>query len=181
MGSAGTHLPYCFMISPIYSSLWCFNASHALDFPAWLQMGCRLGYGVRHHLRNPKHQLPCVTPLEGFGETWLRPHACQHTRRTSARMRRLALPTDFVAWDRNVRNQHSRWPVPGFACKGRATPSDSGFPAQKRLHTSPKETSSRPRPKPGSPPSLAAPLLEWVTSLGSLFAFKFSQPSFRAC
>lgn len=138
MGSAGTHLPYCFMISPIYSSLWCFNASRALDFPAWLQMGCRLGYGERHHLRNPKHHLPCVAPLEGFGETWLRPRACQHARWTSARMRRSALSTDFVAWGCNVRNQHSRWPVPGFARKGRATPSNSGFPAQKKTSSQPK-------------------------------------------
>lgn len=49
-----------------------------------------------------------------------------------------------------MRNQRSRWPVPGFACGGRASLSDSGFPAR-RTHVFIPATSQTLQPSlPGS-------------------------------
>lgn len=74
--SAGSHLPYCSITSSSYLLLRCFNASCTLDFPAWLQMGCRLGYRAQHHLCDPKYHFPCAGVFWGHMTKAMCPPTC---------------------------------------------------------------------------------------------------------
>lgn len=150
MGAAGIHLPCFFTISPSYSSVWHFSASWTFQ--------CDLNWGVD---RGTGRRIPGASPdvtarLCHAGERrgWGALGKCDSGH----------LPSDARLLLEVIQQEMS-------TAAGRRRVLLTGEPAPAvRAARAPCPTQPQPRPPHAPGPSPAAPLPEWVMSLGSPLA-----------